>query len=356
MPLDAAPATGDPVSPPAADVDQLIAEADERTAEGGAHEAIATLTAANRRRRDPALELALARIRHLGFDSSPHPMVARADGDDLHLDLVDGLPTIAPEDLSAPLLSHALSRYGCLFVPGLLDADQVDHAVDGIDRAFEELDRYEAAPLAARSPEERAWFEPFHAAGPYAGMELGGRSFTRSTGGIWTIESPRMLFDVLELFERNGVIDAVSGHLGERPVMSASKCNIRRTPPHIPGGWHQDGSFIGTDVSTVDAWVSLSHCGRDAAGLDVVVHPFQHLLRTGIDGVVIPHEVVLEAIAELGLPVISREYGPGDALLFDHLFVHRTAITPEMTRDRYALETWFFAPSRYPDSQIPFLY
>jgi hypothetical protein len=27
-----------------------------------------------------------------------------------------------------------------------------------------------------------------------------------------------------------------------------------------------------------------------------------------------------------------------------------------MTRERYAIETWFFAPSRYPDAQIPLLY
>jgi hypothetical protein len=43
----------------------------------------------------------------------------------------------------------------------------------------------------------------------------------------------------------------------------------------------------------------------------------------------------------------------GDALLFDELFLHRTACEPEMTRERYAIETWLFAPSVYPDKQIP---
>ena len=43
-------------------------------------------------------------------------------------------------------------------------------------------------------------------------------------------------------------------------------------------------------------------------------------------------------------------------LLFDHMFLHRTAIGPEMTHERYAIETWFFAPSVYPDGQIPLLY
>jgi hypothetical protein len=27
-----------------------------------------------------------------------------------------------------------------------------------------------------------------------------------------------------------------------------------------------------------------------------------------------------------------------------------------MTRERYAMETWLFAPSSYPDGQIPLVY
>ena len=43
----------------------------------------------------------------------------------------------------------------------------------------------------------------------------------------------------------------------------------------------------------------------------------------------------------------------GDALLFDEMLLHRTAIEPEMTHERYTLESWFFAPSHYPHDQIP---
>ena len=45
----------------------------------------------------------------------------------------------------------------------------------------------------------------------------------------------------------------------------------------------------------------------------------------------------------------------GDALIFDHLFLHQTYIRPTMTRERYALESWFFAPSVFPADQIPFV-
>lgn len=49
------------------------------------------------------------------------------------------------------------------------------------------------------------------------------------------------------------------------------------------------------------------------------------------------------------------DFEAGDALLFDHMFVHRTGTDPRMTKSRYALETWFFVPSAYPDPhrQVP---
>jgi hypothetical protein len=54
--------------------------------------------------------------------------------------------------------------------------------------------------------------------------------------------------------------------------------------------------------------------------------------------------------------ILRPEFSPGDALLFDHLFLHRTGVSSGMTRQRWAIETWFFAPSSYPDGQIPLAY
>jgi hypothetical protein len=51
--------------------------------------------------------------------------------------------------------------------------------------------------------------------------------------------------------------------------------------------------------------------------------------------------------------IVRPRFEPGDALLFDHLMLHRTASEPSMTKRRYAIETWFFAPSAYPDGQVP---
>ena len=51
--------------------------------------------------------------------------------------------------------------------------------------------------------------------------------------------------------------------------------------------------------------------------------------------------------------VVRPVFDAGDALLFNQLTLHRTGVSPEMTRDRYAVEAWFFAPSTYPHEQVP---
>jgi hypothetical protein len=43
-------------------------------------------------------------------------------------------------------------------------------------------------------------------------------------------------------------------------------------------------------------------------------------------------------------------------LFFDERFLHRTAVSETMTQERYAIESWFFAPSHYPDDQLPVVF
>jgi hypothetical protein len=55
-------------------------------------------------------------------------------------------------------------------------------------------------------------------------------------------------------------------------------------------------------------------------------------------------------------PVVRPAFRAGDVMLFDELFLHRTAIDPSMTKRRYAIEAWFFAPSAYPAGQVPLVW
>jgi hypothetical protein len=115
--------------------------------------------------------------------------------------------------------------------------------------------------------------------------------------------------------------------------------------------WHQDGAFLGRGVRTVNAWFALSACGRRAPGMQLVPLRLDRLLATGDHETSFDWTVSRQTIARAlpGVPVWEPEFLPGDVLFFDHWFLHRTAPRPWHWRSRYAIESWFFAPSVYAD-------
>jgi hypothetical protein len=79
------------------------------------------------------------------------------------------------------------------------------------------------------------------------------------------------------------------------------------------------------------------------------------LVETGTEGAFLDKEVgpgVVERVAG-GAPVLRPRFEPGDALVFDEFFLHRTAVDEGMTRDRHAIEWWCFAPSGFPPGYVP---
>jgi hypothetical protein len=162
------------------------------------------------------------------------------------------------------------------------------------------------------------------------------------------------MFGVLELFERAVVRRLASRYLGERPVLSVNKFTLRRVEPAPGRAWHQDGAFLG-DVRALNAWLSLSHCGDDAPGLEIVPRRIERVLPTGWEGTWFSWSVSQSAADEAAadVPIVRPIFEPGDALLFDELFLHTTAGEPEMPNTRYAVETWFFRPSAFPADYVP---
>jgi hypothetical protein len=128
-------------------------------------------------------------------------------------------------------------------------------------------------------------------------------------------------------------------------------------PPTIEAAdWHQDGAFLGADVRTINVWLSLSDCGIEAPGLDVVARRLPYVMQSGTHGACFDWSVgpgMIGLLEQGGVQVVSPEFAAGDALLFDHLMLHRTGIRPGMTKSRWAIESWFFAPSTFPMDQAP---
>jgi hypothetical protein len=339
------------------DPSSAVAVADKLEAKGLRLEAVAVLGRENQLRRDCELERRLVRLRHEAFEDldrsrppDPWPPPVRDEFPD-----ASGPPTVAPDGLTLAAVRSGILQHGCLLVRGLVPQHRVDRLVDGIDRA---LDGYDEHAAGAPSTETTPWFDPFV---PGAGYSFGvKRKWVRDSGGVLTGDSPRALCDLIETFDDVGLSPLIREYLGERPVLSMNKCTLRRVSVDASTGtdWHQDGAFLGDGIRTLNVWLALSHCGRDAPGLDIVPRRLDHIVDTGTEGAIFPWAVapaMVERVSD-GAPVCRPIFEPGDALLFDDLFLHRTGGDSGMTRKRYAIETWFFAASGYPGKQIPLVF
>jgi hypothetical protein len=336
------------------EVADALREAEDLAGMHRALDAIGILTAANRLQPDPEVERRLVELRHEAFqeltfdglrnEPAPQVPVSEPDPD-------EGLPVMAAADMRADSVRQGIMRHGAVHVRGVLSPDDVATMTDGIDRAIAAHDAHMEGgkPLEETNP----WWYRFQ---PGRGYTVGGtRHWVRTSGGVWTLDSPRNLFNLLEIFERSGIRSLVADYLGERPALSLNKSTLRRVPLDAGGEWHQDGAFMGQGIDTLNVWVALTDCGVDAPGLEVVPKRFDHIVETGTLGTwfewaVAPNKVEEERGA---IPTVRPVFEAGDVMVFDEMFLHRTYITEAMQQERYAIETWFFAPSTYPDDQIP---
>jgi hypothetical protein len=336
--------------------DRVLRRAEHLQGRGEFREAVDALTEANRESHDPRLERALVRLRREGGAALPRPGTPVARPPLVGADPDGELVAVDAGDMTVSALRTGLARSGCLHVRGLVPPDRVARLAAGIDRALAAYDDSEAHP---DTPVDPSWFSPFSmpARQPGVSQEVR-RRFNRESGGLWTANSPRMLFELFEVVDESGIGSLMTEFLGERPLLSANKCTLRRVPPTAGlGGWHQDGAFLGEEVSAFNFWLALSDCGVDAPGMDIVPRRFEHVVTSG-EGADFSWSLSDEDVhrAADGLPIVRPRFGAGDALLFDQFLVHRTAALPEMARERYAIEAWFFGPSAYPGDQLPLLY
>jgi Phytanoyl-CoA dioxygenase (PhyH) len=320
----------------------------------GLFEEIDALDRQNRASRDPEIERRLLELRHGAGRQLTDSPVADPEYPAPAFDRLpngSGLPEVAPGELTPGLLRAAILRSGCLLIRGLVDAGQATRLVEGIDRAFEAREEH-----ASGRPADSAYYEEFVTL-PQFNLKDERRWVAEDAGGLWGADSPRVMFDMLDAFERSGLRQLGREYLGERPAISVNKCTLRRVKPDTGDGaalWHQDGAFLG-DVRALNVWLSLSHCGDVAPGLDIVPRRVDHIVPTGTEGAVfrwsVSQTVAEEAAGDIA---ITRPiFEPGDVLLFDELCLHATAAESEMPNTRYAIESWFFGPSGWPGTYAP---
>jgi len=231
-------------------------------------------------------------------------------------------------------------------VRGLIDRESAVEFAQQIEFGFAERHRQEAGGSTTEG-----YYEPFH---PDSRFDPPLRAWVKEGGGLLAVDSPALAFEMLEMFGRAGLRDLVGGYLGETPLISVDKTTLRRADPSVSGAWHQDGAFMG-GVRAINLWLSLSRCGDEAPGLDLVPRRLDGLLETGTKGASLPDEISDEKAREAahGAGVVRPIFEPGDALFFDDLFLHKTGSDPSMPNPRFAIESWFFGGSGFPAGYAP---
>jgi hypothetical protein len=334
-----------------ADTNPEVARAEALATDGRLFDAIDVLTTENRRLPDPAIEERLVGLRHEAFgqlDASGGPVSWPPPVDDQFPNAV-GPPEVAKDELTPEALRSGIFHHGCLKVRSLFDETRVNGLVDDIDHAFDaQQRRVDGAPVSETAP----WYVPYE---PFSEPD---REWARQASSVIAVDSPRGLFRIIEVFEEAGIGDLVAGFLGERPALLGIKWTLRRVPPDIRlADWHQDGSFMGADIRSLNLWVALTECGDDAPSMDIVPRRFESIVERGTHGAILDWAVGPGMAEQVAQGTIMRpRFAPGDALLFDQFFLHRTDTHAGMTRPRHAIEAWFAAPSSYPPAQMPIAY
>lgn len=255
------------------------------------------------------------------------------------IDHESSLPEVRATELNVAVLNTAIVERGAIIVRGLIsDGDAVR-----LDQAFQTA----LVAVSAGRQRDPDWYTPFNDGTKDIGIA---RKWAHNGDCALLADSPAMLRLVLDVYRRSGVIDLVTAHLGETPVLSSRKSTLRRTVGNRSYGdnWHQDGAFLGPGTRVVNLWLALTPCGERAAGVEIGLTRQIGIVPTGGDGAKLDWTVGPKQASAASPRSVVPVCALGDALMFDHLCLHRTSINPGYSDDRRALETWFFAPSTYP--------
>ncbi|MDB6121144.1 MAG: hypothetical protein JWQ71_137 [Pedosphaera sp.] len=167
---------------------------------------------------------------------------------------------------------------------------------------------------------------------------------------------------ILKEIASSSVRSCIKEALGGRAACDLDQAWVRRQyapsrypARHAPHMWHQDGAlgydFLGALTTGHDArallpmitcWIPLTPCGVDAPGLEFIVSRTEELLPvTSLQDAFLRSQYPAEAFWK---PAMQA----GDLLLFRSGVLHRTYVTPEMSRDRTSIELRFVLGDQIP--------
>ena len=337
---------------------EAVDRADRLEGEGRFREAAIELEQIPRETRHPMVDVRVVRLRHQAFselDHDPPPQSGRLEPPPNLWPEIVAAPEVSPADLSGEVLTSALHHHGCLIVRGLIPNHECAGLRSDIDEAFTGFDaRGPMTPVEVTAP----WFARLEIDGAFEEPDPLGTAFLRQCGGVYAPYAPRAFVEYRNALQRVGLIDVIGAHQETMPVLSVNKFVLRRISGGAEPAWHQDGGYLGISTRAVNLWLALSECGGDTElmGLDILPAHRRELAETGtfdaVDHRAISPHIAEKLARESGRPVVRPHFEPGDGILFDQYFVHRSDIRP-LVRERYAIESWFLTPENYPEHMVP---
>ncbi len=338
--------------------------AKELLASEGPRAAIEHLTAVNRERPDAAIERELLRLRQLAHEARVREAVvgrpealeaafrAQLDAAADPFPEARGIPPeVDASRLNVETLRGAIKHHGCLIVRGFMTTDRA-----------ERMDHYTKLALATASKHIEdpdapidEWYAPYDD----PRMADSGRAWCRTIRTLFAGDCPRAFFELLEAFRDVGFDRIASEYFGEPAVVSVQKSAVREVTPRLLRGrsgtiWHQDRRILGAGKRALNVWIAFTDAGASRPGLDVVPRRFEQLVPTGTGAALFDWCVGEDTILELAgdTPPVSPVFAPGDAILFDDLFLHAGSVKEGMNEVRASSETWFFPESDVPEGYL----
>jgi hypothetical protein len=273
---------------------------------------------------------------------------------------LEGAPDLPPADeiqvsqLTPEIARATLARNGNLVLRGLIPSDAADdfvQRINGVVDGFQST--VKTRGLGGKSAD--LGYIAFRPPPPDRKFVADNRKYLAIEEiSALTVDSPLLFERLVHYLKASGIVGIAERIFGERPVAGIQKSAVRRMPLGHPAGWHQDLGAVGAGTKAIALWIPFSPCGRDAAGFEYVRRRFNGPVPQMNDSVM-PWVIADDTVTSVqdGADVVTPEFNPGDAVMFDQYSLHRGASYPHMTKWRWSIDTWLFAPSSLPPHITP---
>jgi hypothetical protein len=320
-------------------------------------------------RRDKYLSTLSRRIDH--FKDQQSSSLTRVADNEPDGSLFDdyAVPEIHASALDSHALNRAITKSGCLIVRDFFNTKEVkdmrayvDYSASLHNNKDSAINRYLTKPvnlnevlkntiedIRVKQQKNSTYSNTAKLAGTFA--QALGKNYS-----FFVARTPLLTEKLLHLFTNKKLKKLLSEYFENDPCLSIYKWVIRKSePPKNIIDFHQDGAFMGDDVSSVNCWIPLTNCGKGYSvhGLDVVPVPLKHLFSKGsgvLDWTIAAHAVT-ERYGEAA--IVTPTFRKGDAFFFDEFLMHRSQYLADSSENRYAIENWFFDSKYFPKNQIP---